>query len=114
MNRIPNMPTLARWVEVRDNWYDSYEENGKLYVIATLSFEKHGLIHELCGYSSNYYIRFAFWGNDDTGLIYEGCFDTLEEVYKQYKRCRKFLNHLKKMKALDLKRFLLDNGFVWA
>ena len=117
MNRILNMPNLHRWVQVRDWWSISYEINGRWYVEATLTFEdcrkdKYSMIY---GDYHIYCVNLSFWGNDDTGISCKDIgFDDLEEAYRQYKKLRKFLNHLNKMKAIDLKRYLLDHGFTWA
>ena len=115
MNKIPIMPTLHRWIEVRDWWCGSYERNGKWYVDAELSFND-VRDHVWSDKEYVYWLVLSFWGNDDTGIMTKNCgFNDVEEAYKEYKRLRKFLNHLQKMKPLDLQRFLFDSHieFMW-
>lgn len=98
-----NMPELNRMIEVRDDWYPCYEKNGKRYVKATL---------KVLDYNNT--ILLCFWGEDDTGKEIEVMYYDIEGAYEVYKRLRKFLNHIQKMKALNLKDYLWMHGFEWA
>ena len=101
--KVYNMPELNRMIEVRDDWYPCYEKNGKRYVEATLK------VIDYCNT-----VLLCFWGKDDAGKEIEIVYGDSEEAYKEYKRLRKFLNHIQKMKALNLKDYLRMHGFHWA
>jgi hypothetical protein len=110
--KVYNMPELNRMIEVRDDWYPCYEKNGKRYVKATLMVIDCKKKTLWC--SCNYTVRLCFWGMDDTGKEIDcGC-PNLAYAYKEYKRLRKFLNHIQKMKAVNLKDYLYMHGFRWA
>ena len=110
--KVYNMPELNRMIEVRDDWYPCYEKNGKRYVKATLEVIDYKKINPCSSY--DYTVLLCFWGMDDTGKEIECNCYSLIDAYKEYKRLRKFLNHIQKMKALNLKDYLYMHGFSWA
>ena len=115
-------PGLRRKIQVLDNWYPSYKENGKLYVIAYVSAhdatkdEFTVKCYNACytdenGNKFRYEVRISFWGADDTGIEKVYYTNDLDEAVMFYRQFKKLLNKLKKQHSKILKWYLLDNGF---
>jgi hypothetical protein len=98
-------------IAVRDDWYPSYNIHGKLYVKAELTCWQD--VHDENGKRYKYGVQIVFYGADDTGM--EKCMytDDEQEAVFFYRKFKKFLRRLKKMHHLDLKTFLLNNGFQY-
>ena len=115
-------PVLRRNIQVLDDWYPSYKENGKLYVNAFVSVhdatedEFTIKFYNACytdknGNKFRYEVRIAFWGADDTGIEKVYYTNDLDEAIKYYRQFKKILNKLKKQHPKVLKWYLLDDGF---
>ena len=110
-------PKLDRNIQVLDNWYPSYKENGKLYVNAFVSVHD-ATENNVCYTDENankfrYAVRIAFWGADDTGIEKVYYTNDLDEAIKYYRQFKKILSKLKKQHSKILKWYLLDNGFEY-
>lgn len=98
-------PNVFTWIEVRDNWYPSYQIHNKLWVTA--------LIQVIPNYydSEKYGIQLIFWGEDNFALEKWIKADNFSEAVNAYKFFKHLLKKIKKMNTLRLKDFLYRNGF---
>lgn len=104
-------PKRKTMIEVRDDWYPSYSIHGKLYVEATLTCWHDA--YDESGKNYKYGVQLMFWGADDTGMEKWMYTDDEQEAVLFYRKLKKFMKRLKKMHTLDLKTFLLNNGFQY-
>lgn len=105
MNINAICPDCTTFVEVRDDWYPSYEVRNRLYVVADV-YVRHSEEPEY-----KYVVVLSFWGNDDYGV--EKCVyvNTEDEAITAYRWLKKFLNKIKKMYTMNLDMYLYRNGF---